>query len=78
MSATNAAVGCLHITADGKIADTKLDKSRDDQLDQSVELALKKVETKRNNNPEPVPTDIVKLATTRWICFKFNPQSRSE
>jgi hypothetical protein len=78
LSATNAAVGCLHITADGKIADTKLEKSKDDQLDQSVELALKKVETKRNNNPEPVPTDIVKLATTRWICFKFNPQTRSE
>jgi hypothetical protein len=78
LSATNAAVGCLHITADGKIADTKLEKSGDNQLDQSVELALKKVETKRNNNPEPVPTDIVKLATTRWICFKFNPQTRSD
>lgn len=78
LSATAAAVGCLHIAADGKIADTKLEKSGDNQLDQSVELALKKVETKRNNNPEPVPTDIVRLATTRWICFKFNPQSRSD
>ena len=78
LSATNAAVGCLHIAGDGKIADTKLEKSGDNQLDQSVELALKKVETKRNSNPEPVPTDIVKLATTRWICFKFSPQSRSD
>jgi TonB C terminal len=78
LSATNAAVGCLHITADGKIAKTKLEKSRDDQLDQSVEDALKKVEKKRNNNPEAVPADIAKLATTRWICFKFSPQSRSE
>jgi TonB-like protein len=78
LSATNAAVGCLHITGDGKIAKTKLDKSGDSQLDQSVEEALRKVETKRNNNPEPVPTDIVKLATTRWICFKFSPQSRTE
>jgi len=78
LSATNAAVGCLHITGDGKIAKTKLDKSGDSQLDQSVEEALRKVETKRNNNPEPVPTDILKLATTRWICFKFSPQSRSD
>jgi hypothetical protein len=77
LSATNAAVGCLHITADGKIAKTKLEKSGESQLDQSVEDALKKVETKRNNNPEPVPTDIAKL-TTRWTCFKFNPQSRTE
>ena len=78
LSATNAAVGCLHITGDGKIAKTKLDKSGENQLDQSVEEALRKVETKRNNNPEPVPTDILKLATTRWICFKFSPQSRTE
>lgn len=78
LSATNAAVGCLHITSDGKIAKTKLEKSGENQLDQSVEEALKKVETKRNNNPEPVPTDILKLATTRWICFKFSPQSRTE
>jgi hypothetical protein len=78
LSATKAAVGCLHVTADGKIAKTKLEKSGDDQLDQSVEEALSKVQKKRNNNPEPVPTDIVKLVTTRWICFKFNPQSRSE
>lgn len=78
LSATKAAVGCLHVTADGKISRTKLDKSGDDQLDQSVEEALRKVEKKRNNNPEPVPTDIVKLVTTRWICFKFSPQSRTE
>lgn len=78
LSASKPAVGCLHITADGKIAKTKLDKSGDAELDQSAEDALKKVETKRNNNPEPVPSDLVRLATTRWICFKFNPQSRDE
>lgn len=78
LSASNAAVGCLHITADGKIAKTKVDKSGDDQLDQSAEEALAKVERKRNANPEPPPADILKQATTRWICFKFSPQSREE
>lgn len=78
LSATNPAVGCLHITADGKIEKTKIEKSGEDQLDQSAEDALKQVERKRNANPEPVPADILKAATTRWICFKFNPQSRSE
>jgi TonB family protein len=72
-------VGCLHITADGKIAKTKLDKSSgDSQFDQSLEEALKKVETNRNKNPEPVPPSSVKLVTTQWICFKFNPQARAE
>jgi len=78
LSATNAAVGCLRITADGKIAGTKLEKSGDSQLDQSAEEALKKVEKLRNTKPEPVPTDILKPATTKWTCFKFNPQSRSD
>jgi hypothetical protein len=79
LSATNAAVACLHITADGKIAKTKLKNgSGDSQYDQSLEEALKKVETKRNNNPEPVPPNSVKLVTTQWICFKFNPQSRAD
>jgi hypothetical protein len=79
LSATGAAVGCLHITADGKIAKTKLDKSSgDSQYDQSLEEALKKVETNRNKNPEPVPPSSVKLVTTQWICFKFNPQARAE
>jgi hypothetical protein len=77
-SAAKGAVGCLHIGADGKIVKTKIDQSGEPDLDLSAEQALKKVETKRNNNPEPVPDDIAKLATTRWICFKFNPQSRSD
>jgi hypothetical protein len=79
LDAKNAAVGCLRITAEGKIAKTKLDpKSGDDALDDSVERALKKVETLRNANPEAVPTHLLKQATTRWTCFKFNPQQRTE
>jgi hypothetical protein len=78
MSSTVPAVGCLHITAAGKIAKTKLEGSGDGPFDQTVEQALKKVETLRNKSPEPVPTDVLQLATTRWICFKFSPQSRSE
>lgn len=79
LDAKGAAVGCLHITAEGKIAKTKLDqRSGDDSLDDSVERALKKVERLRNANPEAVPTHLLKQATTRWTCFKFNPQQRTE
>lgn len=79
LDAKGAAVGCLHITAEGKIAKTKLDqRSGDDSLDDSVERALKKVEKLRNANPEAVPTHLLKQATTRWTCFKFNPQQATE
>ncbi len=77
-SATKAAVGCLVIAADGKIAKTTFAAGGDSELDQSGETALKKVETKRNNNPEPVPSDLLRNATSWRICFKFNPQSRTE
>jgi len=78
LDAKGAAVGCLHITAEGKIAKTKIDRSGDDSLDDSAERALKKVEKLRNANPEAVPTHLLKQATTRWICFKFNPQQATE
>jgi hypothetical protein len=77
LSAKGSAAGCLHITADGKIAKTKLDpKSGDEALDDSIERALKKIEKLRNDKPEPVPTHLLKQATTRWICFKSNPQEQ--
>ncbi|MGN6109336.1 MAG: TonB C-terminal domain-containing protein [Kofleriaceae bacterium] len=79
LDAKGAAIGCLHIQADGKIAKWKLDqRSGDNSLDDSVERALKKVEQLRNANPEPVPTHLLKKATTRWTCFKFNPQQPTD
>jgi|SRR6185436_506443 len=77
-SSTRAAVGCLIIAADGKIAKTTFTQGGDSEFDQSAETALKRVETKRNNNPEPVPADLLKNATSWRICFKFSPQSRSD
>jgi hypothetical protein len=77
-SATRAAIGCLVIAPDGKIAKTTFTSGGDPDLDQSGETALKRVETKRNTNPEPVPADLLRNATSWRICFKFNPQSRAE
>jgi outer membrane biosynthesis protein TonB len=66
-------VGCFHITADGKIADTQFkEKSGDDALDDSVQRALDALKKLRNANPVPVPTELLG-ATNRWICFRFNP-----
>ncbi|HEY4239868.1 MAG TPA: TonB C-terminal domain-containing protein [Kofleriaceae bacterium] len=70
-------VGCLHITADGKIAEVEIHlKSGDDSLDDSVERALKKVKAAREDHPQPVPTYLLKAATTKWVCFKFQLQQK--
>jgi len=68
-------VGCFHITPDGKIADTKFkEKANDDALDDSVQRALDAVKKLRNENPTPVPTELLG-AVTRWICFRFDTNS---
>ncbi|HPH67320.1 MAG TPA: TonB C-terminal domain-containing protein [Kofleriaceae bacterium] len=65
-------VGCLHIDAAGKIVDTKFkEKSGSSELDDSVERALTAVKKARNETPAPVPTHLLKQATTQWVCFKF-------
>jgi TonB C terminal len=66
-------VGCFHITPDGKIADTKMkEKSSSPDLDQAAEHAIDAVKKLRNENPVPVPTELLG-ATSRWICFRFDP-----
>jgi TonB C terminal len=67
-----AAVGCFHISPNGKIAATKLDEhSGNDALDESIQRAMTSVQTARNDHPQPVPIeqlDVIK----KWICFRFN------
>jgi hypothetical protein len=71
--ANGAPVGCFHITADGKIVDTKIkEKSDSPDLDQAAEHAIDAVKKLRNDNPDPVPTELLGQ-TTRWICFRFDP-----
>lgn len=72
LDAAGVPVGCLHVAADGKIVDTKLkEQSGEGSLDESVDKALQKLKKARNEAPEPVPTHLLRAATTRWVCFKF-------
>lgn len=65
--------GCFHITPDGKIADTKIKKKSDSpDLELAAENALDAVKKQRNENPVPVPTELLGQ-TSRWICFRFDP-----
>lgn len=71
--ANGTPVGCFHITPDGKIAETKLkEKSDSPDLDQAAENAIDAVKKLRNDNPDPVPDELLGQ-TSRWICFRFDP-----
>jgi hypothetical protein len=71
---SDAPVGCIHLTADGKIVDSKWIKNTGDDLQTAAEAAIDQLTKTRNANPDPVPTHLLSL-TTRWLCFKFTVQS---
>lgn len=72
-------VGCIHLLADGTIQKYKVDpKSGVDTLDDAVERALKDMKQARAQSPEPPPIELLKQATTRWICFNTGKLKRAE
>jgi TonB C terminal len=72
-------VGCIHMLADGTIKRYKVDpKSGIDTLDDAVERALKTMKETRAQNPQPPPVELLKQATTRWICFNTGKLQRTE
>ena len=72
----DAPVGCIHLTADGKIVDTKFKDKSDDDIQTARRGRAEGAEVQtRNANPEEVPTHLLKQLTTRWVCFKFTVKS---
>ncbi|MBV8759202.1 MAG: hypothetical protein JO257_18080 [Deltaproteobacteria bacterium] len=71
----DAPIGCIHLTADGKIVDSKWIKNTGDDLQTAAEAAIDQLKKTRNANPDPVPTHLLSL-TTRWLCFKFTVSSQ--
>ncbi len=69
---TEGPVGCVQLTADGKIPQIDWKKKTDNDLQPLAETALKTLQQKRNADPVPVPTHLLKALTTQWTCFKFN------
>jgi hypothetical protein len=64
-------VGCIHLSADGKIPETTFKVKGDDDIAVLAETALKALKHARDDHPIEVPTHLLKQLTTRWICFKF-------
>jgi outer membrane biosynthesis protein TonB len=68
-----AVVGCIHLQPDGKIASIKMETVSGDQiLDDSVERALKKTQSARNDKPPPVPVEEL-VQIKKMVCFRFDP-----
>ena len=66
---TGKAIGCVRLDKEGAVVDRELKKrSKNSNLDRSVELALKEAPAME----EPVPDHLVTLLTVRGICFKFS------
>lgn len=65
---TGEALGCVRLDADGEIVDRELKKrSKNSNLDRSVEVALKNAPAMET----PVPDKLKTLLTVNGICFKF-------
>jgi hypothetical protein len=81
LEAASAAEPCVQITADGKIADTEFrsnKRSDNEGLNAEITKALKKLKDKRNRQPEPVPTHLLRDVTTQWTCFPVDNQTRQQ
>lgn len=65
------AFACIRLGQNGRILDTKVRKSGNSNIDRAAEEALRKLEKKRNEDPDvkPVPSELRDI-TTGWICFK--------
>ena len=62
----DAPIGCIHITPDGKIVDSKWVKNTGDDLQTAAEAAIAQLTKTRNANPDPVPTHLLTLPT-KWL-----------
>jgi hypothetical protein len=67
-------VGCIQLTKEGKIPQTTFKVQGDGDLQPLAENAVKELKKKRNENPEEVPTHLLRALTTKWVCFKFTAQ----
>ena len=67
-------VGCIHLTPEGKIVDSKWITNTGDEIQNAAEIALTAMISDRNKSPDPVPTHLLSI-TTKWLCFKFTVQS---
>lgn len=71
-------IGCIHLQPDGRVQaitfDPPIGNRGGDDLQTAAEGALKQLQKTRAQNPEPVPTHLLRI-TSKWLCFKFSVSS---
>jgi hypothetical protein len=71
LSDVGTPIGCIHLEPDGTIPETVLrEKSGNEELDDSVERALRELKKKRDAEPKPVPVHLIPK-TRKWICYRM-------
>jgi hypothetical protein len=71
--ASTKATGCVQLTVDGPIAQTKMEtRSGDAAFDAAATRALEQLRASRAARPVPVPTHLIETVTTRWLCFRMH------
>lgn len=71
LSDVGTPIGCIHLEPDGTIPEVVLrEKSGNDELDDSVERALRALKKKRDEEPKPVPAHLIPK-TRKWICYRM-------
>lgn len=71
LSDVGTPIGCIHLEPDGTIPETVLrEKSGNDELDDSVERAMRELQKKREADPKPVPAHLIPK-TRKWICYRM-------
>ncbi len=71
LSDVGTPIGCIHLEPDGKIPEFVLrEKSGNDELDDSVERAMRELQKKRDADPKPVPPHLIPK-TRKWICYRM-------
>lgn len=63
-------IGCILFESTGKIRDVKFKPTADDDLRTAAEAALKKAAQEWNQQPEELPTRLLRL-TEHYLCFNF-------
>lgn len=71
LSDVGTPVGCIHLEPDGTIPEVVLrEKSGNEELDDSVERAMRDLKKKRDAEPKAVPAHLIPK-TRKWICYRM-------
>jgi hypothetical protein len=73
LASPDRGVGCVQLSADGRVAKHEVRPSGNADLDAAVDRTLAAVAKLRADKPEPVPEHL-RASLSKWICFRLAAQ----